>query len=173
MHQFDVETSQASVLCQRCGPRPRSSGALPFHQLDQWPPAEIHARLVAECAGFDGVGVRESRMASPSTRALYLPDEFAEGPPEAFIDAHEFCHLHSLPEGTIHLALPEPVLSRAVALGWAERHPLAASGIFKTLVMVYAPRNAGDLEVVLGLIQVSYGFARHGVAWYAEASHVA
>ena len=38
-------------------------------------------------------------MASPEQCPLYLADEFAGGPPEAFIDGHEFCHLHPLPEG--------------------------------------------------------------------------
>jgi hypothetical protein len=159
MQQFDFGTNPVPAFCQREGPQPRCSDVLPFRQLDQWPPAEIHERLLAECADLEGVRVRESRMALPGTRALYLPDEIAGGPPEAFIDLHEFCHLHPLPEGSIHLVLPPPVLDRAVALGWAQRHPIAAAGILNTLVMVYAPRSLAELEVALGLIRVSCHFA--------------
>jgi len=109
---------------------------------------------------MEDVRVRESRMALRGARALYLPDGVARGPREAFIDLHEFCHLHSLPEGTIHLALPLAVLDWAAASGWVQRHPLAVAGILTTLVMVYAPRTAAELETVVGLIGISYRFAK-------------
>jgi hypothetical protein len=109
---------------------------------------------------MEDVRVRESRMALPGTRALYLPDVVAGGPPEAFIDLHEFCHLHPLPEGTIHLVLPMAVVERAAAFGWVERHPVAVAGILTTLATAYAPRTAAELETVLGLIGISCRFAR-------------
>jgi phospholipase/carboxylesterase len=99
-------------------------------------------------------------MALPGARALYLPDGVAGGPPEAFIDHHEFCHLHPLPEGTIHLVLPLPVVDRAAASGWVQRHPLTIAGILTTLVMVYAPRTSSELETALGLIGISRRFAK-------------
>lgn len=166
-------TNAVPDLTPRQGQRPTSSLVLPFRQLDQWPPAVIHERLLRECAVLAGVRVRQSRMASPFTRALYLPDEIAAGPPDAFIDLHEFCHLHPLPEGTIHLVLPPPVLERVVALDWAERHPITAAGILPGLVMVYAPRNAAELDVVLGLVRVSVHYARGAVVWQGNAPQVA
>jgi hypothetical protein len=157
--QFDVDLSWVRVLPFRPGPSPRTSRVLPFRQLDQFSPAEIHAQLMAECAGMPGVRLRESRMALSGTAALWLPDEMAGGPSEAFIDLHEFCHLHPLPEGTIHVVLPGEVMETALALRWAERHPIASTGILTSLAMVYAPRNPPELAVVLGLIGWSRRFA--------------
>ena len=90
-----------------------------------------------------------------------MSDDFAHGPPEAFIDNHEFCLLHSPPQASVHLTLPEPIRGCAVKMGWAEPHPGVRSGIVTaTLVMVYAPRNAQELRVVFELVGASSRFAK-------------
>jgi hypothetical protein len=100
-------------------------------------------------------------MASPASLALCLPDDFAGGPRDAFFDDHEFCLLHPLPEAGIHLTLPCAVRDRVVELGWAELHPGARAGITPaTLVMLYAPRNGVELEIVSHLIWTSSQFAK-------------
>jgi hypothetical protein len=124
------------------------------------PGAEIVDELVARSLEIPLVRSKQSRMASPRTFALYLCDECAGGPPEAFIDGHEFCHLHPLPEGGIHLTLPKLLREEVVRLGWGEPHPIAKAGILTTLVTVYAPRVRPELEVVLGLIWQSCQFAQ-------------
>lgn len=97
-------------------------------------------------------------MAADGTCALSLPDGFATGPAEAFIDDHEFCHVHS--GGWVHLTLPDAIRESAVRLGWAEKHPSADAGFVpKTWTMVYAPRNEEELEVMLYFIRMSHGFA--------------
>lgn len=149
-----------ATLPRRTGPRPRTQRLLPHTQLDQWPPVEIAVQLFERSLHLPHVLARESRMASPETRALSLPDEFAHGPTSAFIDDHEFCHMHPLPNGSLHLTLPVELSGAAVETGWAERHPSAQAGILPaTLVMVYAPRNESELEVVWRLVSVSYAFA--------------
>jgi len=99
-------------------------------------------------------------MASPGSTALYLADDFAFGPPEAFIDGHEFCHLHPLPGGSIHLTLPAILRGEVVRLGWGEPHPIAEVGILPSLVTIYAPRDGPELKAVLGLIAQSCQFAQ-------------
>jgi hypothetical protein len=102
-------------------------------------------------------------MASPQSHALSLPDRYASGPPDAFIDAHEFCHLHPLPAGSIHLTLPYGIRRSAIEMNWAEPHPAVCMGVMPpALVMVYAPRNSKELDTVLKLIASSYQFARWG-----------
>jgi hypothetical protein len=150
------------LLAGRFGPRPRSSARLPFRQLDQFPPAEMQARLLERILDIEGVRARQSRVAPAQCRALSLPDSLAGGPAEAFIDGHEFCHLH--PDGSIHLTLPVEAIEGVVAMGWAERHPLHKLGLMKSLVMVYAPRDAAELDVVMRLVDSSSRFARGGVA---------
>lgn len=144
----------------RLGVRPRMPQALPHRQLNQLPPAEIMEELVERSLEIPHVGSKQSRMASPRSHALYLNDKFAVGPPEAFIDEHEFCHLHPLPEGGIHLTLPRVLREEVVRLGWGERHPVAEAGILTTLVTVYAPRDRQELAAVLHLIVQSCEFAQ-------------
>jgi len=151
------------VVPPRTGPRPRTASALPHIQLEQWPPAGIIEQLVERSLALPHILPKQSRMASPESIALCLPDRLAAGPHDAFIDAHEFCHLHPLPEGSIHLMLPLEVRESAVRMGWAEPHPAARIGIMpEALVMLYAPRNSRELAVVIKLISSSYQFARWG-----------
>ena len=77
-------------------------------QLEQWPPEEIAEELVDRSLSLPYVRAKQSRMASPHSLALSLPDRFATGPPDAFIDSHEFGHLHPLPvEIQIPFGVPE------------------------------------------------------------------
>jgi hypothetical protein len=102
-------------------------------------------------------------MASPGSHALCLSDQCALGPPEAFIDAHEFCHLHPHPEGSIHLTLPRILREEVLRLGWGERHPIAEAGILPALVTLYAPRSREETSIVLNLIVQSCRFAQGGL----------
>jgi hypothetical protein len=144
----------------RPGAPPRMRRALPHLQIDQLPPAEAIEELVRRSLEIPHVRSQQSRMASPLSHALCLADEFAAGPPEAFIDNHEFCHIHPLPEGSVHLTLPGILREEVVRLGWGERHPIAMVGVLTALVTIYAPRNREELESVLGLIVQSCRFAQ-------------
>ena len=153
----------AGAVCfsPRTGPRPRTSRILPHIQLDQWPPEEITLELVRRALDLPGVSPRESRLAGPAVHAIWIRDELAGGPKSSFIDDHEFCHLHPPPAGGIHLTLPEEVRQQAIDLGWAEPHLIAGHGLVsRHVVMLYAPRNQTEMEVVLALIGNSYTFAR-------------
>ena len=117
--------------------------------------------LIEMSLRLPAVRYRQSRMAAPDVRALYLPDAAAAGPADAFIDGHEFCHLHPPPEGGAHLTLPDAVRDRALELGWAESHATVKAGAMpKSLVLVYAPRNTEELQSVLTLVRVSCQFAK-------------
>jgi hypothetical protein len=59
--------------------------------------------------------------------------------------------------------LPTETVTEAVAAGWAESHPVALRGLIPpTAVMLYAPRDAEELEVVERLVRTSHAFARGG-----------
>jgi len=161
MEVLEGSAAVCHVPPPRWGPRPRTCPALPHIQLDQWPPEEIAAELIELSLSLPDVRSKQSRMASPNSRALCLPDRCAGGPASAFIDDHEFCHIHPLPEGSIHLTLPNPLRDRMMQLGWVEQHPLVRFGVMpETLVMVYAPRDREELAISLNLIRSSCQFAR-------------
>jgi phospholipase/carboxylesterase len=126
--------------------------------LNQWPSPELTEELVRRSLQLPEVHQRESRVATTGTKALWLPEEIASGPSEAFIDDLEFCHLHC--EGGVHLTLPKAARVKAVELGWAEPHPSAPAGFLPdTLVLVYGPRDGEELAAVFSLVEVSYRFA--------------
>jgi hypothetical protein len=156
-----VEADLAFEPPPRLGPRPQSCLTLPHVQLDQWPPPIITEELLGRCLTLPNVRPKQSRMASPDCHALTLPDELSAGPPAAFIVDHEFCHLHPLPDSSIHLTLPKYVRDRAIRRGWAEQHLVSRAGILpETLVLVYAPRNSSELAIVMQMVWQSYQFAR-------------
>jgi hypothetical protein len=155
----DVPIPELYALPRRFGPRPRSGARLPFRPLDQFPPAGLAGQLHRLCLELPGVRIRQSRFADPQSRALWLAGSSLEGPPEAFIDGREFCHLHEPPGGSIHLTLPPAEVEGVVARGWAERHPIHHLGLHPALVLVYAPRDPLELEIVFSLIAHSWRFA--------------
>jgi hypothetical protein len=134
--------------------------SLPYLQLDQWTSAVVVDELRAQASALPDVLVRQSRMASSDALALALPDECALGGAEAFIDIPEFCHLHAVPQGGLHLTLPLAVRGPLVQLGWAEEHPSARTGsVSPCLVLVYAPRDEKELASALAIVELSRRFA--------------
>jgi hypothetical protein len=155
-----AKESVLNIRVRRNGARPSTTDALPHLQTNQWPDPEWNAALIRGSSQLAHIVTQQSRMAPEDTIALRLLDEFAFGPREAFIDDHEFCYLHPLPEGCLHLTLPTEARRSALELGWAEPHPAVRIGcMHPTVVMVYAPRNPEELTVVMDLIRISLHFA--------------
>lgn len=70
-------------------------------------------------------------------------------------------HLHGDGSGSLHVALPREVVTDAIDKGWAEMHPAVRMfGLPSTLVMLYGPRDQGELETLWRLVQTSYEYAR-------------
>jgi hypothetical protein len=148
-------------LPARSGPRPETGPAIPHQQLSQNAPESLQEELWRRMIGLEGVRTGPSGVSLPETRALHLEGGLAVGPPEAFMVGTEFAHLHGLEDGSLHLALPAELARDAIESGWAELHPLAEAGrLPRTLVMVYGPRDGGELETVWQLVVASYDHAR-------------
>ena len=152
----------SSSLPIRVGDRPRTTPTNPHTQLDQQPPdsrwADELARHVFE---LPGVVEEPSRISVPGARALVLGPEEPIGPPEAFLIGREFAHLHPAPDHSLHAMLPTETATEAVAAGWAEPHPVALRGLIPpTAVMLYAPRDESELDVIERLVRASHAFAR-------------
>jgi luciferase-like monooxygenase len=151
-----------SSLPVRVGDRPRTTPTNPHTQLDQQPTdlawvEELARRVFA----LPGVTEQPSRISVPGARALVLAPEEAIGPPEAFLIDREFAHLHPAPDYSLHAMLPTETVTEAVAAGWAEPHPVALRGLIPpTAVMLYAPRDEAELDVIEALVRASHAFAR-------------
>ncbi|MDQ5858464.1 MAG: DUF5519 family protein [Acidobacteriota bacterium] len=64
-------------------------------------------------------------------------------------------------DGSLHVALPPAVASEAIARGWAEIHPVARMGLIpENVVMIYGPRDADELDVVINLVRSALALAQ-------------
>jgi len=131
----------------------------PHTQLDQQPSQELIDRLADRLFDLPGVHEEPSGISVPGARALVLDDE-PVGSPEAFMVGREFAHLHPSPDASLHVALPRDVAAAACEAGWAEPHPAVRLGLLpSTFVMLYAPRDDAEVDVVLSLVRHSHAFA--------------
>jgi luciferase-like monooxygenase len=148
-------------LPERRGPRPQTTPTNPHMQLDQLPRGRVLASLANLLFSLPGVREEPSAISVPGARALWLEPNDARGPREAFLVGREFAHLHPAPEGSLHAALPPSLAADAIAQGWAEVHPVARLGLIPgNVVMLYAPRDEGEVSVVLDLVRAALAFAR-------------
>jgi hypothetical protein len=85
------------------------------------------------------------------------------GPTEAFMVGREFCHVHAQGDFSLHATLPVPLATAAERAGWAEPHFLVHAGQAPpTVVMIYAPRDDLEHDVIQRLVRASYEFALSG-----------
>lgn len=147
-------------LPRRSGSRPTTTPSNPHTQLDQQPEDDQQRRrLAADVFALPGVVERPSRISVPGARALWL-EAGPVGPPEAFLIEAEFAHLHPRADQSLHAMLPLDLARRAIDAGWAEPHPVARLGLIpETAVMLYAPRDDPEREVVTALVRASHEFA--------------
>jgi hypothetical protein len=155
-----IPVEPLGALARRAGPRPCTTVANPHSQLDQQPPREVIDDLVVRLQRMDGVLVGGSLRAPPGTIGFHLPLARARGPVEAFLLGREFAHVHPDPDGSLHLTLPSGLREAAILAGWAEPHPLAGRpSVSPQTVMVYAPRDEEEVEVVTALAEASRRYA--------------
>jgi hypothetical protein len=147
---------------RRSGERPGTTPTNPHTQLEQQPSDDRpRRRLEALLADLPGVVWADSLISVPGARALTLPPDQAAGPREAFMIGTEFAHLHPAPDSSLHVALPPDIARQAIDAGWAEQHPVAARGLIpEGTVMLYAPRDDAEADVVARLVSASYDCAR-------------
>lgn len=149
------------TLAARTGARPRTTPTNPHSQLDQHPDPGVIDSLARTIFALPGVSEAPSAISVPGARALWLDPALARGPRHAFLIGTEFAHIHPLPDGSLHVALPPDVAALAIDRGWAEEHPVARLGLIPpNIVMIYAPRDALELGAVAGLVGVAHAFAR-------------
>jgi phospholipase/carboxylesterase len=139
---------------------------MPHQQLSQNAPTEMQEALFDRARVLPDVRVQPSRVSVPGARAFVLDEAAANGPADAFMVGREFAHLHPPYDGSLHLALPEELAAEVERKGWGELHPLARAGAMpRTVLMVFGPRDAEELEVVWTILRASRDHAAGTPAW--------
>jgi hypothetical protein len=142
-------------LSMRPGSKPATHYDIPHQQLDQIPSPAIYARLVDRFLQVPQTSHGPSLISVPGAQALFLN---CEGPhhPAAFLRGSEFAHVHPASDGSFHMILSAQDCSHVLERGWGELHPLAAAGkIHPTVIMIYAPRDEDEIDVVLSIVAAS------------------
>ncbi len=121
-----------SILPQRSGSRPRTTPTNPHTQLEQNPEREVVVEeLARRVFALPGVEERPSAISVPGARALWLREDVQPGPPEAFMIGREFAHIHPMPDGSLHAALPPEVAQEAVEKGGPSNTPWPAWATYR------------------------------------------
>ncbi|WP_285725912.1 luciferase family protein [Psychromicrobium xiongbiense] len=150
----------SQVITRRPGERPRVSTEGPQTQLSQQAPPELWGRLVHRVFALPGVMEGHSAVSPASSRAVFLKDVSQARVPEVSLAPEarwEPVHLHGVHDTSLHLVLPPERGAELTALGWAEPHQYEDFG---TEFLIYGPRDAEELEVVLSIVIESLKWAR-------------
>lgn len=147
------------TLERRAGARPATRRGIPHQQLDQTPSTRVYRDLVERFLAVADTTHGPSLVSVPGARALFLRPELPCNC-AAFMRGREFAHVHPPVDGSCHMVLSEADFNIVLEAGWGEPHPLVLSGtIPRTTLMVYAPRTAAEVELVLGIAQASRRYA--------------
>ncbi|TNE88398.1 MAG: phospholipase [Deltaproteobacteria bacterium] len=147
------------VLPERRGERPQTTEHIPHRQISENPSEVLHIETRRRFLALDDTEVGPSRISVPGATALFLPVCKACNP-EAFMIDREFAHIHPLTDGSFHMSLPEAQCRTVIEQGWGEWHPYVRSGrLPPTVVMVYAPRDDEEIDVILTIAKASYAYS--------------
>ncbi|KEQ99336.1 hypothetical protein AUEXF2481DRAFT_35239 [Aureobasidium subglaciale EXF-2481] len=154
-----------SGLSQRRGVRPSTLGIAPHRQINQRPSREMHEKLVD--ALHDIADANVHLLEGTSCFEKHGTGLFSENPQRRTCGG-EICHTH-LSDGSMHLTLHPADAKVMLEAGWGERHPLARGGWLERFVpggfvMIYAPRDDDELDVVLEIVRVA--------AWYVGGEEI-
>lgn len=152
----------AEDLPRRAGLRPRIGvHPVPHRQLDQLPGEDMTRRIVAT---FDAQVGRQSDLLryelsffEKRNQAVFLRDP-AVGHADAQASHGEIAHVHPS-DGSMHMIFGASDARTVIEAGWGECHPLAGKrGLPDTYVLVYPPRDDGELLLTGRLLDAAVGY---------------
>ena len=159
--RHDCAWADMHALPMRAGVRPATTDVAPQSQLDQIPDAASHEAMHGIVATWPNVIKRPSQRAPNGTVGLFLSDDEAQGPREAFLLGTEFARLHPLPDGSLRMVLPPFLARTAIEKGWGIPHPMAGlPTVSAQTIMIFAPRDAAERAIVAGFIHAAELYAR-------------
>lgn len=146
-----------SWIPNRRGPRPKIAGIAPQRQLDQPGCAKMNQMLRTSLENLALKHPDTFRIGTScfEKKGLAL---FARNPINVTCRG-EICHVHDS-DRSMHMSLHPDDAKVVLEKGWGERHPLARGGWMKAYVprefiMVYAPRDRTELDVVCRIIEAA------------------
>lgn len=92
---------------------------------------------------------------------------------EAFQTGGELAHIHETGDHSLHVVLSPADAKKVIEAGWGQRHALAGwrplggklekiVDIPATYLLIYTPRTAGEIEVVLEIVRAAMRYVSMG-----------
>jgi hypothetical protein len=148
------------TLPPRSGNAPKIGETIPQLQFSDLSPAEVRTKLWDWAfSNFEDVSEEDTRISVPTTRAMWLDPVVPVAHEDAFMPppgSREFCHMHL--DGSIHAVVATEIEDEIIRQQWGKRHPLYHSHGVKE-VIVYAPRDDAEVEVLKSVVKKSYEYA--------------
>lgn len=161
-----------SWLPDRPGFRPKIAGIAPQRQIDQPGCPEMYQKLrrALEKLALQQPDSFKTAISCFEKKGLAL---FAQNPINETCRG-EICHVHHS-DRSMHMNLHPDDAKVILEKGWGERHPLSRGGWMKQYVpreflMIYAPRNRMELDVVCRIIEAA-GFWASGEHFRLEVEN--
>lgn len=145
----------------RVGPEPETGQKPPQLQYSDTSPPEIVEALKAWAfSAFDHARKEPTRISVPSSEALWL-DEQVSAPSDAFMPpagSREFTHFHE--DGSMHVVLSTDDELAVMEAKWGIPHVYHHLGVKE--ILIFAPRDAAEVEIVKKIVVASYDYAISG-----------
>ncbi|PVH96433.1 hypothetical protein DM02DRAFT_599326 [Periconia macrospinosa] len=154
---FRPQKGYLSSLPARAGNRPLVQGIAPQRQRTEKSSMDVYKGLVS--------GMRRL-INDPANSLLERTSCFEKNSSGIFSSepitrtcGGEVCHAHPS-DGSMHMTLHPADVKIILEKGWGERHPLARGGwcrrfVPREFVLVYAPRNEKEIELVMDIISAA------------------
>ena len=147
------------TLRSRPGRRPKTGDSVPHLQHSDKSPEAIREALKAwALKTLPSVREEDTRISVSTTRAFWLDEKIDAVHDDCFMPppgGREFAHLHL--DGSLHLCMSDESVDELIARAWGEPHPMRNQGVNE--VLLYAPRNEGDLQTAKYVLAEAYTYA--------------
>lgn len=157
-HEMIYKKKYEFDIPERLGTLPEVGGYVPHQQISDNSPAAIMDSLCSYLFNLPKVKRVVSRVSLPSSIGAYIDKSVKLRP----FQEREFTHVHTEPgPGSMHMVLPRSVCKTIIERKWGVFHPMSVSDTWsKTgVILIYAPRNLEELDVIKQIIDFNYKFA--------------
>ena len=144
---------------ERIGEAPKIGQVPPQLQFSDQSPRDIYRKFYSWMfSTFPKVRKEPTRISVPTSIAMWLDENEDVGHIDAFMPpsgGREFTHLHL--DGSIHTIVGTEVEDEIIRKNWGVRHMYYDQGVKE--ILVYAPRNQEELEILKTIVVKSYQYA--------------
>ncbi|KAF2856095.1 hypothetical protein T440DRAFT_513185 [Plenodomus tracheiphilus IPT5] len=146
---------------KRLGERPEVRGIAPQRQQTQKSNGKVYARLMEKIKGL--AADSENQLVERTSCFEKHSSGLFTTVPITRTCGGEICHAHPS-DGSMHMTMHPADANLIMRMGWGERHPLARGGwcrrfVPREFMLVYAPRDEGEVEIVSRMIAAGVWWA--------------